>query len=172
MTDATETAQKFLASKKAEWSALVTVAWVTQPSMVERAAKVLAESAGIGHKTLKRKFVAIHYARAQGVSHDDIVARGQEKILKQFVTEKVKARSAPLVNFPHRLTPEVRDAVQNLCFRVSKVLGLKTYDEAFEFITACFLDLSDEELLHLGGEAHAAPTDSVAKREAEPLNRS
>ena len=171
MTDATETAQKFLASKKAEWSALVTVAWVTQPSMVERAAKVLAESAGIGHKTLKRKFVAIHYARAQGVSHDDIVARGQEKTLKMWVTEKVKARSAPLVPFPHKLTPAVRDAFDENCRRVAKVLHLKTWDEVVQWINAQIELASDDEILHGGGE-YAASAYPAPKREAEPVNRS
>jgi len=171
MADATESAQKFLTSKKEEWRNLCQIAWVTQPSMVERAAKVLAESAGIGHKTLKRKFVAIHYARAQGVSHDDIVARGQEKILKQFVTEKVKARSAPLVAFPHKLTPAVRDAFDENCRRVAKVLHLKTWDEVVQWINAQIELASDEEILHGGGE-HAATADSVAKREGEPAHRS
>jgi hypothetical protein len=168
MTDPSQAAKQFISSKQGEWAALVTVAWVTKPNLADRAAKVLAEAANVGSKTLKRKIAAIHHAREQGLSLEEITSRGQKKILEQFVKEKVKARTLPLVAFPHKLTPPVRDAFDASCRRVANLLGLKTWDEVIDWINAQIELATDEEILHGGGECGTSKNTGSSGAKSSP----
>lgn len=154
--DLVKAAKDFGFAKATEWRSIVTLACGIKPVLNERAAKRLAEGSKIGRKTLKRKMESIQLAHASGLTVEQIVEAGQEKILKQFVKEKVKARTLPLVPFPHKLTVPVRDAFDASCRRVAKVLRLKTWDEVVDWINAQIELATDEEILHGAGEAQCS----------------
>ena len=153
MNDADQAVAAFVATKGEEWKNLVMVACATDAKYIDKAAAVLSTAAKVGKSTLKRKIVAIHYARSHGLGFEQIIDAGQKHILKTFVEEKVKARTAPLVVFPHKLTPEVAKAFDANCRRVGKLLQLRTWDEVVQWINAQIELASDEEIVHAGGEA-------------------
>lgn len=148
-------ATRFIAESKAQWANIVCLAEELSLKQIEPAAKKLAIQTATGSHTIKRKFLAVKHAIETGLTVDKIIEQGQQATLASYVKGKVKARSAPLVAFPHRITPEVRAGLEELYQRIGRVVKCKTFDEATEFIIATFADLPDEELVHLAGEAHA-----------------
>lgn len=151
MTDLAKNAEAYVKGKRLEWSNLVEIAIGISPKQIDRAAGRLAKLAGIGKNTVKKKIEAIRFKAAQGWDPETIKKAGQSETISAYVKMTVKARTEPLVAFPHRLTPPVRDAVQELCLRLCKVLAVKTYDEAFEFVVADYLGTDDVELIHRAG---------------------
>ena len=145
-------AQAFVNGKKSEWANLVPIAIALRPKQVDRAAERLAKLAGIGKSTVKRKIEAIRFKNEQGWNEQAITAAGQAPTLASYVDGKTKARTLPLVSFPHRLTKPVRDDLQEQVLRIAKVLHLKTYDEVFCFIVSQIACATDEELLHAAGD--------------------
>jgi len=142
----------FVDGSRMQWDAVVDLALGISAKQVDAAAKRLAQLAGRGKISVKRKLIAIRYQHEQGRTPEQIKADGQESTLARYVTGKVKARTLPLVQFPHRLTPPVRDDLHELILRIGRVLELRTYDECFEFLIAVFSNVSDLEMLHEAGE--------------------
>lgn len=157
MTNLAESATCYVNGSQSRWANLVDVALALSPRQVDKGAERLAKLAGEGKVTVKKKIQAIRYAAGLDMKPAEIKTLGQKEVLAFYVRGKVKARTLPLVSFPHKVTQPVRDDLHALVLRVGKVLGLKTYDDCFEFILANYADLSDEELKHLAGEADAPP---------------
>jgi hypothetical protein len=149
MNDLAKSATAFVNNSKGQWANLVDVALALSPKQLDKGAERLAKLAGVGKKTVKQKMLAVRFKADQGWSADTIKVFGQGETLASYVRETVKARTEPLVAFPHRLTRPVRDALEETCRRVSKRLGLKTYDDVFELVVAVFAH--DEDIDHLGG---------------------
>lgn len=147
-------ATRFVAESKCLWADIVCIGTALTPKQFDIAAKRLAEQSGNGAATIKRKFLAVKHGIESGLTVDKLIEQGQQVTVAAYVKGKVKARSAPLVAFPHRITPQVREGLEELYQRIGKVVKCKTFDEATEYIVAVFADLPDEELIHLAGEAH------------------
>lgn len=150
-------AEAFVNGKKSEWGSLVEIAIALEPDQLERASDRLAKLAGIGKATVKRKIEAIRFKFSQGWTVATIIRAGQSETISSYVKLKTKARTEPLVAFPHRLTPGVRDALEELCIRLAKVLKMKsrrgniTYDDVFEFMCGHFATMDELELQHDAG---------------------
>lgn len=151
MPDLAEHAQAFVNGKKSEWANLVPIAIALRPKQIDRAAERLAKLAGIGKPTVKRKLEAIRFKAAQGWDAERIIVEGQAPTLASYVQGKTKARTLPLVSFPHRLTRPVRDALHENCLRLAKLFHFKTWDEVFEYVNARIEMDSDFEHLHAAG---------------------
>jgi len=158
-------ATRFCEASKAQWGAIVFLAANKDlpPKKYDAAAKRLAELSDKGPESIKRGLRAVRYALDQGRSVDELLQQGEKKTRAMYVNGKVKARSAPLVAFPHRLTPEVRDALAELYLRLGKLLKLKTYDEVTEFIVADYLTTTDDEIVHRAGESSGDKTSSKSQ---------
>lgn len=151
MADLATSANAWIATKKAEWDYLVDTAIALHPKQIDRAASRLASRANVGAPTMRKKIEAIRFKAQQGWDVETIKREGQEATISAFVKSKVKARTEPLVNFPHRLTPPVRDALKSNCLRLAKLLGLKTWDEVFQYINSQIELASDLDHLHAAG---------------------
>jgi len=158
------TAMRFIVASKSTWSDLVLLATALHPKQWDKAAKKLSEQTGTGARTIKQKFKAIAHGIAKGFTIDALIARGQEAVISAYVKETKKARTDQLVAFPHRLTPQVRDGLEELYQRIGRVIGAKTFDDATEFILAAFADLPDQELKHLAGDGNAKEKQANQKR--------
>ena len=157
-------ATRFIAESKCLWADIVCIGAALSPKQFDIAAKRLAEQSGNGAATIKRKFLAVKHGIESGLTVDKLIEQGQQVTVAAYVKGKVKARSAPLVAFPHRITPEVRAGLEELYQRIGRVCACKTFDEATEFILATFADLPDQELEHLAGMSHAKEKTNQARR--------
>lgn len=164
MTDLVKNAEDFVQGSRTQWSKLVDIALGIGPKQVDKAADRLASLAGVGRTNVKRKLEAIRFKSQQGWAAEVIKAEGQAATLSTYVKTKVKARTDPLVPFPHKLTPAVRDAFEVTCRRVGKILGLKTWDEVIEFMNSDYLTTVDEEIIHRAGELNNGTKQDVARR--------
>lgn len=151
-------ATRFIHESRAQWQDLVSIGAALNSKQLDVGAKRLAEQTGMSAATIKRRFLAVKHGIEMGFSQEALIKMGQQATVAQYVREKVKKRTLPLVAFPHRLTAPIRDDLQVLCERIGKVLKLKTYDDVFEFILSTYADLPDEELLHLAGESNGTRT--------------
>lgn len=168
MSDLAETAKQYVNGSRSRWEQLVDLTLGLQPRQLENAARRLGELAGEKPQTVLRKMKAIRYCYQAQLTAQDIKLVGQGGIIGKYVMAKTKERTLPLVSFPHRLTKPVRDDLHALVLRLGKLLGLKTYDEVFEFIIAQFI-VSDEEILHAAGEGNAQkPRQTVRAIPANP----
>lgn len=157
MADLAQHAADYVNGKKAEWDNLVDIAIALGPKQLDRGAERLAKLSGVDKRAVRKKIEAIRFKHEQGWEAAAIKSEGQAATCASYVKTKVKARTEPLVNFPHRLTPEIRDAVESLGQRIAAELRLRnhrkevTWDQVFEFITADYATISNEGLKHLGG---------------------
>jgi hypothetical protein len=151
VTDLAATANRFISNSKGQWAELVELGAALRPRQVKPAAKKLAILAGVDKRTVERKLLAIRFGIETGCSTTALVNMGQRAVLGHYVKGKVKARTLPLVTFPHRVTQPVCDDLRALGLRIGRTLSLKTWDEVWEFVLACFSDVSDQELHHLAG---------------------
>jgi len=157
-------AMRYITECKSTWADIVMLATALHPKQWDKAAKRLAEQTGGGALTIKRKFKAVAHGISKGFTIEALIARGQEAVMSAYARETKIARTEQLVAFPHRLTPSVRDGLQELYLRIGKVLKLKTYDEVTEFIIADYLTTTDEEIVHRGGESNAKEKQASQKR--------
>lgn len=158
MTDLATHATAYVNGSKSSWEQLVDLALALSDRQINKASERLAALTHTSKKTMRTKILAIRFQNVCGASAEQIKSVGQEKALGSWVKGKVKARTLPLVNFPHRLTPPVRDALHEAVLRIGRVCQLKTYDEVFQFIIAQIDVATDLELLHSAGEAHGSNT--------------
>lgn len=156
-------ATRFIAESRAQWADVVCIGAALSTKQFDIGAKRLAEQSGVSAATIKRRWKAVKYGIEQGLAIDKLIEQGQQVTVSAYVRGKVKARSAPLVAFPHRITPEVRAGLEELYQRIGRVVKCKTFDEATEFILAVFADWPDEELEHQAGMSHAEEKKSQAR---------
>lgn len=160
-------ATRFIHESRAQWQDLVSIGAALSSKQLDVGAKRLAEQTGMSAATIKRRFLAVKHGIEMGLSQEALIKMGQQAVVAHYVRGKVKARTLPLVAFPHRLTAPVRDGVQELCERIGKVLKLKTYDDVFEFILADYITTTDDELIHRAGESNGNPHTENTKRRSD-----
>lgn len=153
MTDAEQAANRYVNGSKALWADIVAVAWVTKPENLDRAAKVLSESAGVGKEALKRKMLAVHYAmRIDSSQMETVVSAGQKAILALYVKGKRSERTEGLATLKWRVAPDLAEAVHKEVWRIAKVLKLKTSDDFWSWLHSQMVTWTTEEILHSAGE--------------------
>ena len=150
--DVSEIANRFVGGAKEQWAHLCRLAFSVKPLGIDRAAKVLSESAHVGAPTLKRKLLAIQYARQQGATLDQVILLGQTSVMGGYVNGKKSERTDEQVVLQWKVEPKLRDAVKKEVLRIAKALGFKTSDEFWLWMHAQMVQWTYEELKHSAGE--------------------
>lgn len=145
-------ATQWVTGTQSTWGYLVKLAIGLTDKQVVNGAKRLAELTNQNEKTVKLKITAIRYAQKSGMTVEQIIAAGQKAIMSRDVKSRNASRNEKLVCFPHKVTPECRDALKEMCVRLCKIGGFKTYDQCWNFIYADYVTLSDTEIKHLMGK--------------------
>lgn len=159
-------ATQFVNGSRSTWDCLVQIAAGLKDKQIDIGAKRLATFTGTDYKNVKMKLKAIRAAIASGMTIDEVVKEGQHSILVRSAEVRKRERAQngeELVCFPHKLTPGCRDGLKDLTLRISKVLGLKTYDQVFDFIMGDYATTTDEELHHRAGNGNAQYRNRRAK---------
>ena len=154
MSDAEQAANRYVNGSKALWADIVAVAWVTKPEHLDRAAKVLSESAGVGKEALKRKMLAIHYKMkcdSPAVTVETITAAGQKAVMAGYVKGKRSERTEGLATLKWRVAPDLADEVKKEVWRIAQVLKLKTSDDFWSWLHSQMVTWDVLELRHSAG---------------------
>jgi hypothetical protein len=150
-----DTANQFVSNARGQWEQLVRVARATTPKGRIGVARTLAEAAGVGVSTLRRKLEALHMAMNSGLTDDELIKRGQRWVMARFVSEKKNGRTDEQVVLKWLVSPELRDAAHENFVRIGKLLNMTTSNEVWTFLISQMTVWTDAEILHAAGELSA-----------------
>jgi hypothetical protein len=150
-----ESANQFVSNARGQWEQLVRVARATTPKGRIQVARTLAEAAGVGVSTLRRKLEALHMAMNAGLTDDELIKRGQRWVMAKFVTDKRNGRQDEQVVLKWLVSPELRDAAIANSVRVARVLHFTTSNEFWSWLNAQLELTTEEELRHSAGMINA-----------------
>lgn len=145
MFQAVTSRERYDAAKKEEWSSLV---------------EAILSGEHVDCPKWKRS--AIRWAKESGCSQEQIINLGQAVILSRYSKERREVNYGPQKMLRWRVSSGLADAImsattspdqpESLVTRLVRVLGIRTSEEFWLFISSTYADLTDAELLHLAGE--------------------
>ena len=154
MTEATQSLAEMAASlMRYEWASLVELTSTLADEDVKANAGALSVVTKVGAASIERKMNAIRHALAEGLSVEEIIGRGQEKTLGEFVKVRRVANYQETVTTGWRLPGLLKELLEIDMKRIKDVLGIVTTIEWFEWLHSFLSSLSEEEILHSAGEA-------------------
>jgi hypothetical protein len=145
-----------------QWKHLVRLALTIPDRDYEGHIRRLAGEVGQTFGVLKRKCDAIRHEHEKGLSEESIVSLGQGVILASYIKARKKAVGEKTRMLVCRIPASMYDAIQNahaspdqeeaLMTRLNRLLGIRTWEEFWNFNLSVFATATDDEILHQGGE--------------------
>ncbi len=148
------------------WHALVDVAVLLPEERIDGAASELAKHMRQGKDTIKRKINAIQHCRQLGHSVEEIKGYGQEPVLSRYIKKTNSDRYEKTTVLKWNIPGSLREVIRQDVAQISKILGLVTSEQLFDFLHSIFVDLiaHPDDLKHLAGELK--PKDAQASTKA------
>jgi hypothetical protein len=146
-----EAANIFAASARHNWAELVRVTRQVHPDHIEKSAKALAASAGVGAPGIREKMQAIRWLLDNGRSEDYIIGAGQHQTIHEYREAKKEKRLDPQVTMSWRITPDLRYHVQCQVIRIANLLGIKDSETFWMFMHAEMSSWTPEQIRHSAG---------------------
>lgn len=148
---ADRSANAYVVSKREGWSNLVEIVRATLPKNLAQAARVLSKASGVGAASTLRAMQAINYGMAMGLTNDQIIEAGQEKIVGAFIKEKKARREEPLVKLSFLISPDLKEQVVEEFYRVGTILGTPRQEDFLTWLVAEMSSWTEAEILHSAG---------------------
>jgi hypothetical protein len=122
---------------------------------VDEISHALARAGNGSQESIKRKLLAVQHMQNLGYSEAEIVTFGQTKVLSEFAQSKKVETYEKLTSLIFKVPGSQRELVQIQVERIKKLLNLQTSEAFFDWFLAQVQTLTDEELQHSAGGAHA-----------------
>jgi hypothetical protein len=136
-------------------------------------AAMLASRAKVSKEAMLQKILAVRWAATNGFTSQDIIANGQSRILTAYRKARRNGSEDPQRLLAWRVSKGLADAIQcedpspdqdePIVNRIARLLHLERSEELWTFWHSVFVDLTDEQILHLGGE-YLEKKQKIAKR--------
>ena len=144
-------------SMRSEWKRLVEIGCriAKDGQTVDEVSHALAKAGNGSQDSIKRKLFAIQHMQNLGYSEAEITTFGQTTALSEFAKSKKAESYEKITMLSFRVPGSQRELVQIQVERIKKILNLQTSEAFFDWFLAQTQTLTDEELLHSAGGAHA-----------------
>jgi hypothetical protein len=142
---------------RSDWSNLVAIACkvAKDGQTVDEVSNALAKAGNGSVESIKRKFYAVHHMGNLGYSEAEIVTFGQTKVLSEFAQSKKVETYEKQTNLTFKIPGSQREIVQLEIERIKRLLNLQTSESFWDWFLGQTKSLTDEELQHSAGGAHA-----------------
>lgn len=134
-----------------EWTSYVVLAKNTNDDELSSYAEILSTKLRVGKDSIYRRLAAIRHGLASGQSVEDIVARGQEITLSEWMLSKKKEKTEKETPLGYRLPGSLKSTFDEQMERVKSEAGLVTTIQFFDWLVAHLRDVSAEEIKHDSG---------------------
>lgn len=144
-----------------QWQVLVTHALIVFEDHIDELAETLAKASKSSKDAMRRKILAIRSAGTNGMTSQDILAKGQSEILSLYAKARRNGSHDPQRLLAWRVSRSLADAIQcespnpdcdePIVNRIARLLQIETSEQLWEFWYSVFSDLSDAEIKNLGG---------------------
>ena len=153
--------EEFTRAAESQWKELVVHSLIVTEDKIDMIAAALAMSSKTSKENIKHKILAIRWA-VNTQSSVQIIEAGQSKILSAYRKARRNGLNDPQRLLAWKVSKSLADAIQcedpspdqdePIVNRIARLLKIDTSESLWEFWHSVFSDLSDDEILHLGGE--------------------
>jgi hypothetical protein len=139
-----------------EWKLLCAAALQMPEEEVLGYCETMAIRMKTGKDSIRRKVDAIRYQRTLGFSEEEIVSKGQEKVVSEWIKSRRQATYSETVIMKWQVPGDLRERVVQEVNRISMVLDVQNSTQFFEWLVAQLSTLTDEEIIHSAGDSDGA----------------
>jgi hypothetical protein len=142
---------------RADWSRLVAIGakLAKDRESIDQVAHALAMAGKSSEDSIKRKIRAIQHMQDLGYSESEISGMGQTAVLSEYAKTKKAETYEKKTWLKFALPGSQREIVQVEVARICSILNLQTSESFWDWFLGQTTGLSEEELKHSAGGAHA-----------------
>jgi hypothetical protein len=132
-----------------QWREIVLFVDRCPAELYDTACRALSQTAGVGVDSLRRRVSAILHAHSLGYSNEEIIERGQEKAMSEFLTAKKQEKYGQTVRMQFEVPGFLRELIQQDFQRIKTACGFSTSEDLFDFLHSVLENTTDDQFREL-----------------------